>query len=159
VTWVVRYRGRFPRERTFDRKMDAEKFERLVRHELGTDQYLDPESARITFREWSERWWPTVVNSSRAPSTITGYESAVRLQVLPYLGERRLRVLRRIDMEEWLGELRMAGYSNSTIHSARTVAGMVLASLAEEASSMVRRPRSSRCLRRRATASPGRRPQ
>lgn len=128
TTWVVRYRDPIPRERTFDRKADAERFERLVRHQLDTDQYLDPESARVTVREWAQRWWPTVEHSERAPSTISGYESALRLQVLPHLGDRRLRTLRRIDIEEWLSRLRAAGYSNSTIHSARTVLGMVLAS-------------------------------
>ena len=128
TTWVVRYRDPVPRERTFDRKADAERFERSVRHQLDTDQYLDPESARITVRDWAERWWPTVEQSERAPSTISGYESALRLQVLPHLGDRRLRTLRRIDMEEWLGVLRAAGYSNSTIHAARTVLGMVLTS-------------------------------
>jgi len=126
TTWVVRFRDPLPRERTFDRKADAERFERYVRHQLDTDQYLDPDSARITFREWSERWWPTIATSQLAPSTVSGYEGALRLYVLPHLGERRLRTLRRIDMEEWLGELRSAGYSNSTIHGARTVAGMVL---------------------------------
>ncbi len=40
----------------------------------------------------------------------------------------RLRTLRRIDMQEWLSALRAAGYSNSTIHAARTVLGMVLTS-------------------------------
>jgi integrase len=128
TTWIVRYRDPLPRERTFNRKADAERFERYVRHQLDTDSYLDPESAKATFGEWAQRWWPTVANSERAPSTISGYESALRIQVLPYLGARRLRTLRRIDLEEWLGELRSAGYSNSTIHSARTVAGMVLAS-------------------------------
>ena len=128
TVWVVRYRDPLPRERTFDRKADAERFERYVRHQLDTDQYLDGESARLTFADWAERWWPTVENSERAPSTISGYESALRIQVLPYLGERRLRTLHRIDMEEWLGELRAAGYSNSTIHAARTVASMVFAS-------------------------------
>ena len=128
TTWVVRYRDPVPRERTFDRKADAERFERSVRHQLDTDQYLDPEWARITVREWAERWWPTVEQSERAPSTISGYESALRLQVLPHLGDRRLRTLRRIDMEEWLSGLRAAGYSNSTIHAARTVLGMVLTS-------------------------------
>ena len=54
-----------------------------MRHQLDTDQYLDPESARITVRDWAERWWPTVEQSERAPSTISGYESALRLQVLP----------------------------------------------------------------------------
>jgi hypothetical protein len=102
--------------------------ERFVRHQLDTDQYLDPESARITVRDWAERWRPTVEHSERAPSTISGYESALRLHVLPRLGDRRLRTLRRIDMEEWLSSLRTAGYANSTIHSARTVLGMVLTS-------------------------------
>jgi integrase len=128
TVWIVRYRDPVPRERTFERKADAERFERYVRHQLDTDHYLDPESAKVTFAQWAERWWPTVEASERAPSTISGYESALRIQVLPYLGGRRLRTLRRIDMEEWLGELRGAGYANSTIHSARTVAGMVLTS-------------------------------
>ena len=48
--------------------------------------------------------------------------------MLPHLGDRRLRTLRRIDMEEWLSVLRATGYSNSTIHGARTVLGMVLTS-------------------------------
>lgn len=126
--WIVRYRDPLPRERTFDRKADAERFERYVRHQLDTDQYLDPEMAKVTFEAWAQRWWPTVEQSERAPSTIGGYESALRIQVLPYLGSRSLRTLRRIDMEEWLGELRAAGYANSTIHAARTVAGMVFAS-------------------------------
>ncbi len=128
TTWVVRYRDPVPRERTFDRKGDAERFERFVRHQLDTDQYLDPDSARITVADWAERWWPTIEHSERAPSTISGYESALRLQVLPYLGSRPLRTLRRIEMEEWLGHLRAAGYSNSTIHAARTVLGMMLTS-------------------------------
>ena len=128
TAWIVRYRDPLPRERTFDRKFDAVRFERYVRHQLDTDQYLDPEMAKVTFRTWAERWWPTIENSERALSTVSGYESALRIQVLPHLGERRLRALRRIDMEEWLGELRSAGYSNSTIHAARTVAGMVLSS-------------------------------
>ena len=126
--WIVRYRDPLPRERTFDRKADAERFERYVRHQLDTDQYLDPEMAKVTFEEWAGRWWPTVEQSERAPSTISGYESALRIQVLPFLGFRRLRTMRRIDMEEWLGQLRSAGYANSTIHAARTVAGMVFTS-------------------------------
>jgi integrase len=126
--WIVRYRDPLPRERTFERKGDAQRFERYVRHQLDTDQYLDPEMAKVTFEEWARRWWPTIEHSERAPSTISGYESALRIQVLPYLGARRLRTLRRIDLEEWLGELRKIGYSNSTIHAARTVAGMVFAS-------------------------------
>jgi site-specific recombinase XerC len=128
TTWVVRYRDPLPRERTFDRKSDAQRFERLIRHQLDTGEYLDPEMSRITFGEWHDRWWPTILNSDRAPSTISGYESALRHHVLPHLAGCRLKDLRRIDVEEWLTDLRSAGYSNSTIHAARTVAGMVLTS-------------------------------
>ncbi len=127
-TWVVRYRDPHPRERTFDRKGDAERFERSTRHQIDTGQYLDPRLAKITFRSWHDRWWLTIVTSDRAPSTITGYESSLRCHVLPYLGDFSLRDLRRIQMEEWLSELRNAGFSGSTVHVARTVAGMVLTS-------------------------------
>ena len=83
ATWVVRYRDPLPRERTFDRKSDAQRFERLIRHQLDTGEYLDPEMSKITFQEWHDRWWPTILNSDRAPSTITGYESSLRRHVLP----------------------------------------------------------------------------
>ena len=128
ATWVVRYRDPLPRERTFDRKSDAQRFERLIRHQLDTGEYLDPGMSKITFQEWHDRWWPTILNSDRAPSTITGYESSLRRHVLPHLASCRLKELRRIDVEEWLTDLRSAGYSNSTIHAARTAAGMVLTS-------------------------------
>jgi hypothetical protein len=51
--WVVRYRDPLPRERTFERKADAQRFERYVRHQLDTDQYLDPETVKVTFAEWA----------------------------------------------------------------------------------------------------------
>ncbi len=128
VTWVVRYRDPRPRERAFDRKVDAERFERAIRHQLDTGRYVDPRLKRVTFGAWHDRWWPTVVASDRAPSTISGYESALRLHVLPHLGHRVLGDLRRIHMEEWLAALRRSGCSGSTLHAARTVAGMVLSS-------------------------------
>ena len=128
TTWVVRFRDPIPRERTFDRKADAERFERDVRHRLDTDQYLDPDSARITVR----RVGRTLVAHGRTQRT--GPEHDLGLRVRPpasgpaLLGDRRLRTLRRIEMLEWLGQLRAAGYSNSTIHAARTVASMVFTS-------------------------------
>ena len=56
TVWFVRYHDPVPRERTFERKADAERFERNVRHQLDTDHYLDPESAKVTFAQWAERW-------------------------------------------------------------------------------------------------------
>jgi len=128
TTYVVRWRDPRPKERTFRTKAEAERFERSVRHRLDVGTYRDPRLARITFKQWHDRWWPTVEDSDRAPTTITQYESLLRLHVLPHLGHRRLGELRRIDFEEWLGKLRSEGLSGSTIRTARTVASMVLTS-------------------------------
>jgi integrase len=128
VTWVVRFRDPIPRERTFRRKADAERFELRIRRELETGEYLDPAAKKITFGQWHDRWWPTIETSDRAPATISGYESSLRLHVLPYLRNVPLKDLRRIHVQEWLGKLRKAGCSNSTIHIAKTAAGMVLSS-------------------------------
>jgi integrase len=128
VSWVVRFRDPIPRERTFRLKGDAERFERRIIREMETGEYHDPPAKKLTFEQWHERWWPTIETSDRAPSTITGYESSLRIQVLPYLGDVPIKDLRKIHMEEWLGKLRKAGYSSSTIHIAKTAAGMVLTS-------------------------------
>ena len=128
VSWVVRFRDPIPRERTFRLKGDAERFERRIIREMETGEYHDPSAKKITFGQWHERWWPTIETSERAPSTITGYESSLRIQVLPYLGDVPIKDLRKIHMEEWLGKLRKAGYSSSTIHIAKTAAGMALSS-------------------------------
>ena len=128
VTYTVRWRDPKPRERTLRTKAEAERFERSVRHRLDVGTYRDPRLARITFKQWHDRWWPTVEDSDRAPNTVAQYESLLRLHVLPHLGHRRLGELRRIDFEEWLGKLRSEGLSASTVRTARTVSGMVLAS-------------------------------
>jgi integrase len=128
VTWVVRFRDPIPRERTFRLKGDAERFERRTIREMETGEYLDPSARRITFGQWHDRWWPTIETSDRAPSTIAGYESSLRIQVLPYLRDVPIKDLRKIHLQEWLGRLRAAGYSGSTIHIAKTAAGMVLTS-------------------------------
>src|SRR5665213_154216 len=128
VTWVVRIWDTIPRERTFRLKGDAERFERRTIREMETGEYLDPSARKITFGQWHDRWWPTIESSDRAPSTIAGYESSLRIQVLPYLRDVPIKDLRKIHVQEWLGQLRKAGYSNSTIHIAKTAAGMVLSS-------------------------------
>lgn len=140
-TWVVRWRDPRPREKTFRTKIEAERFERAIRHDLDRGTYRDPAQDDVTFAGWAARWWQTVEASDRAANTKVQYETILRRHVLPEvstasgavrfspgLGERRLRALRRIDLEEWLSALRAGGRGASTIRTARTIAGMVLES-------------------------------
>jgi len=128
TTYVVRWRDPKPREKTFRTKAEAERFQRRVGHTLDAGTYRDPRFDRVTFEQWAARWWPTVEKSARAPKTIDNYGWALRLHVLPHLGDMRLVTIRRIDLEEWIAELRDEGLGHSAIHRSRTVAGMVLAS-------------------------------
>lgn len=144
TTWVVRWRDPRPREKTFRTKVEAERFERTIRHHLDSGTYRDPAHDRARFGEWAERWWQTVEASDRAANTKVQYETILRRHVIPAvidptgtvrfspgLGDRRLVALRRIDLEEWLAALSASGRGASTIRTARTIAGMVLESAAQ----------------------------
>ena len=56
------------------------------------------------------------------------YESILRLHVLPHLGHRKLRSLRKLDLEEWIASLHKAGKSGSTIRAATVLAKLILTS-------------------------------
>jgi len=119
----------------FQTELEADRFERTIRHQLDGCTYRDPGQDRVRFGEWAERWWHTVEASTKVQ-----YETILRRHVLPAittggselftpgLGDRRLVRLQRIDLEEWLAALSVAGRGASTIRTARTIAGMVLQS-------------------------------
>jgi hypothetical protein len=83
---------------------------------------LRPPSKR-TLREAAEAWLEgaccgRIHNRSGdpyKPSAIRGYEKALRLRVLPRLGDVRLSELRRIDVQDFVDELVAEGLSASTI--------------------------------------------
>lgn len=128
--WEARYRDADGRQRTItrDTKADARAALTAAEGAIRRGDWIDPLNERLTFGEWHDRWWPTIERSGRAANTIVQYETLLRLHVIPYLGHRRLSTLRRIDLEEWVGELRAKGLGASAIRTSRTLAGMVLRS-------------------------------
>lgn len=131
--WEARYRDPLGVQRTatFGRKADAVAFLAATETDKRRGEWLEPESDRITVRQWHDRWWPIVESGDRAANTLVQYESILRLHVLPYLGHRRMATLRRIDVEEWLAVLRDAGLDQSAMRTARTLLGMMLSSAVE----------------------------
>lgn len=106
VYYRVRWRDPDSQERNFKTARAAARFDRDVHHDIDHGTYRNPRLAKITFAEWHARWWPTM--QDRAPNTIAQYENILRLHVLPHLGPRRLGSIRRIDLEEWVSDLRRA---------------------------------------------------
>src|SRR4051794_24547968 len=81
--WKARYTdpsGR-DRSRTFDRKLDAEKFLERIGTDMQKGEWIDPKASKSRFEDWVEIWWKTTVKL--APSTRRGYDKVLRLHLLP----------------------------------------------------------------------------
>lgn len=78
-----------------------------------------------TLSEAAERWLRGICDGSIRnrsgdvfkPSTIRGYEEALRLRVLPALGSFRLAELDRFDVQDFVDELVADGHDPSTIRN------------------------------------------
>lgn len=93
----------------------------------------DPAAERMKFEEWAKRWWkakrPTI-----APNTQAQYGSMLELHVLPVLGPRRLRAIRKIDVEELVAALSADNggpLGPSGVRTCRTLVGQILQSALE----------------------------
>jgi integrase len=127
--WVVRWRDPRSREMSFRLKKDAEQFERNIRAAKNAGLYRNPDLDKVTFGEQYKRWWKITEQSGLAPpNTVAQYENVGRLHVEEELGSHRVASLRRIDFDEWIARLVKKRLSASTIRTARTIAGSVMAS-------------------------------
>lgn len=102
--------------KTFKRKADANRYERLTEADLVRGVAVDPALARLTVAEWWARWWPSTVNlraSSRARD-----ESYWRARIEPRFGAMRLDQVTREDVSRWVAELDAAGLAPATITKA-----------------------------------------
>jgi len=98
--WVARYTDPSGHERakSFERKVDAERFLTSVKHSMYSDAYVDPRAGRITFAEYSERWR---ARQPHRPTTARTIERHLRVHVLPALGDRPVGSIRTSDVQEW----------------------------------------------------------
>ena len=87
--WRARYRdpGGTERSRTFDRKLDAERWLTSIENSKLTGAYIDPAAGRVTFRAYAEDWRKV---QPHRPNTAINVEQDLRLHVYPTLGARPL---------------------------------------------------------------------
>lgn len=129
--WQVRYTDPTGRERSknFARKADAERFLHTVQVDKLRGDWVDPRLARITFREWMERWWGTT--SHLKQYTREGYESLLRVHILPRFGNVQLGRIRPVDVREWVSGLHASGLSASRTRQAYYLVAQILRSAVE----------------------------
>lgn len=102
--WRARYRDLDGKEhaRHFDRKVDAQRWLDEVTASLVTGQYADPRAGRVTLRVYATDWQASNVGGEASARIV---DNALRLHVLPALGERPLAALRRSHVQAFVKAL------------------------------------------------------
>jgi hypothetical protein len=106
--------------RTFDRRSDAEAFERERRREAALGAFGPAEPARMALREWLEVWWRRG-EVRWARSTRLHRAAILDKWITPYLEGVRLCDLAPARVREWQGAIRAAGCSAKQANQALRV--------------------------------------
>lgn len=126
AVYDVRYRdprGR-PRERTFKRIDDARAFAKTIEADVVRGEFLDPAKARRKFDDFAAQWLASTAGLKA--KTVVGYESMLRVHVLPRFGGVAVGRIDRLDVREFVAELQAAGAASGTVRAARKVLRLVL---------------------------------
>src|SRR5918992_773392 len=114
--WEVRWReGGRHRSRTFPLKRHAELFKTELWRARRLGPLADLVVADQTLAEFCGWWWRVHVNANLAPSTHRRYEQVLHRQLLPHLGELRLRELTPPVVAEFRADLAERGVPNPTV--------------------------------------------
>ena len=88
VSWRAHYRtpAGAQRNKTFRRKVDAERFIASVESAKLTGTYVDPALSKVTVGEWADRW--LAGQAHLKPTTRERYAGIIRKQIKPGWGRR-----------------------------------------------------------------------
>src|SRR5665811_107520 len=105
VRWYMRYRdpGGAQRTKTFDRKVDAERFLTTVESAKLTGSYIDPAASRLTVRIWAQRWLDGQTHLK--PSTRERYAGILREHINPRWGTTKLADISHSAVQTWVSEV------------------------------------------------------
>ena len=141
VRWYMRYRdpAGVQRNKTFDRKVDAERFLTTVEAAKLTGSYIDPAASRLTVGTWAQRWLEGQTHLK--PSTRERYAGILREHIDPRWGTTRLADVSHSAVQTWVSEV-AAARSAATTRKVHRVLSLVLA-MAVKDDRLVRNPAAS----------------
>lgn len=118
-------RSGLQRTKTFDRKLDAERFLTVVESAKLSGAYVDPARAKTTLGDAADRWIDGKINLK--PTTRARYAAALEVHVRPRWGGIALDRVEHGDIQSWLAELMASGQSAASVRKAFGVLSAVLA--------------------------------
>ena len=128
--WRARYRDEAGREHAkhFVRKIDAQQWLDEVTAALVTGQYVDPRAGKITLRQYASGWEALQVGRE-GTAAIT--DNALRVHILPLLGDRTVASLRRSDIQGLVKTV-SGRLAPSTVRNVYDVLNRVLAAAVDD---------------------------
>jgi Phage integrase, N-terminal SAM-like domain len=110
------------RNKTFKRKIDAERYLTSIENAKLTGQYVDPARSRVTVGAWADLWIDAQADLS--PTTRNRYEGIIARHIRPRWGNVQLASVTHAEVQRWLTRLDLASASVRKVHR---VLSMVLA--------------------------------
>lgn len=103
--YTVRFRDPANRkqQKTFTRKVDAERFRNAVEAAKDQGTYVDGRAGNVAFTVIVDRWLAT--RSDKARSTRDRNSSYLRSLILPTFGDRIIKSIRPSEVETWLASM------------------------------------------------------
>ncbi|MBX7269253.1 tyrosine-type recombinase/integrase [Micromonospora sp. Llam7] len=114
--WRCRYEdaGGNTRTRFFDRKVDADAWDKKASSGTAEETQVDQSARRTTFHDYAERW-----RLSRQIGQALDYqrhiESRLRHHHYPYFGDRPIRAITVTDVLEWIARLLQNEVAQSSV--------------------------------------------
>jgi integrase len=120
--YQARFRDANGREHSqrFDKKKQAQEWLDGITTAQRTGAYCDPRAGRITVAALAPTWLQIKAGVVK-PKTLAGYESLLKVQVLPRWGRVQVATITTADLEAWVSELITSGLSASRTRQAYLV--------------------------------------
>lgn len=105
ATWRAHYRSPSgeQRNKTFTRKVEAERFLATVETAKMDGSFVDPALARLTLGEWATHWLDNQAHLK--PSTHERYAGILREHVRPKWNRVKLANVSHADVQTWVTQL------------------------------------------------------
>ena len=129
--WRARYRDEAGKEhsRHFAKKSDAQRWLDQVTASIVRGDYVDPRAGQITLADFAGRWQAVQVSSSGTARIV---DNALRLHILPELGEHRLSAVRRSTVQGLVKRLEDKGLSPGTVRGIYFVLSQVFGAAVDD---------------------------
>lgn len=125
TSWRAHYRtpSGEQRNKTFDRKADAERFLATVESAKNTGAFVDPVLARITVADWATHWLDNQTHLK--PSTHERYAGIIREHIRPKWDRVKLSNVSHAEVQKWVTALSKTR-SPATVHKVHRVLSLIL---------------------------------